>query len=218
MARTPIIQLEGTRYGASHNSFTAIGKTGTIAAGLAANSILCAWQVPVSPPFSSDPGTAFNPFFLERVRLQWTTLTAFTTPVTAGRSLALVPLSELPTGGASGTLVDKQFFGPASSPSVVIATTGALTYAGTIPTDFYAQLPLAGSGTSGANAEKIWSWNANDVSPIALHPTDDGSGNAVPLIVGVMNPVAMDAGGTFELLVEMDGELLPNFFNIPFQF
>src|SRR4051794_31870639 len=95
--------------------------TGTIAAALAANSAVYAMRV--SP---SGAKTAY----VTKVRLRWTTIGAFTTPITAARRLALYRGSGAASSGgtalaamakkASGDAVSK--FDSAQSGDVRVAT------------------------------------------------------------------------------------------------
>ena len=93
--RSEILLLALTTYDTSNACFISTAKSGLIAGAVPARSVLWAWELPASLPSTQR-------MYLERVRIQFTTITAFTVPVTAGRGLALTRLLTMPTGGAGG--------------------------------------------------------------------------------------------------------------------
>ena len=106
-------------------AFSISSITGTVAAALGANSSVFAMRL--------DPGSPLLAF-IERIRLQYTTIVAYTTPVTANRRLAVYRGSGAAASGgtALSTAAQKN---STSSPSecnsaqggdIRISTTGAL--------------------------------------------------------------------------------------------
>lgn len=175
--------------------FGVAATTGTIAAALAANSTVFAMRV--------DPG-ASRRAFIERVRLEFTTLVAYTTPVTAGRRLALygAQLSGTPTGGTAIAtampkhgIADTSEFSAANGGDIRIASTGTLTVAGTVNATPFREMSLAHVGAAGGFREVLWEFSAHESQPIQLDP-----GQAIL----VRNPTAMDAAGTWHLAVAVD--------------
>lgn len=169
--------------------------TGTIAATLAANSSVFAMRL--------DPGSPLLAF-IERIRLQYTTIVAYTTPVTANRRLAIYRGSGAAASGgtALSTAAQKD---STSSPSecnsaqggdIRISTTGALTVTGiTYETQEFATMPLVHVGAAGGYSEVIFEFATTESSPIILQPGQ---------LLAVRNPVAMDAAGTWQLAVRVD--------------
>lgn len=171
-----------------------VGATsGTIAAALAANSTVFAMRL--------DPG-ATRRAFIERVHVEWATIVAFTTAVTAGRRLALyrAQLSSNPTGGTAIAaamskhgISDTSEFSAANGGDMRISSTGTLTIAGTVDAAPFAEMTLTHVGAAGgfASAELV----TPSTQPIQLDP---GQG------IVIRNPVAMDAAGTWQLSVEVE--------------
>ena len=169
--------------------------TGTIAVALAANSSVFAMRL--------DPGSPLLAF-IERIRLRYTTIVAYTTPVTANRRLAVYRGSGAAASGgtALATAAQKD---STSSPSecnsaqggdIRISTTGALTVTGiTCETQEFATMPLVHVGAAGAYSEVIFEFATTESSPIILQPGQ---------LLAVRNPVAMDAAGTWQLAVRVD--------------
>jgi hypothetical protein len=197
--RAEVLQLARSTYGVSNNCGRATGTTGEIAAGLAARSILWAWQLPQTLP-------ANQICWLERLRLQWTCINAFTTAPTAGRSLSLVQLTQLPTGGHAGNTWSKAASGAFGS--CVVATNAALTNGGNVPvaSDVIATLSLAGYGSSGASIDKEFRFTGCETAMYEL---------LAGAVIGITNINAMDPGGSFELVVEADVQQLPSNYPIP---
>lgn len=168
------------------------GHSGTVAAALGANSSVFAMRL--------DPGTT-RVAYIERVRIQFTTIVAFTTPVTAGRRLALFRGSGAATaGGTAAPAVSKDTTNQPSEFLIAqggdsrIASTGALTVTGvTYETDPLATISLAHVGAAGAFTE--WVWDANQHTPIVLQPGQ---------LLALRNPVAMDAAGTWQFSITVD--------------
>jgi hypothetical protein len=179
-------------------AFSVSNVTGTIAAALAANSSLFAMRL--------DAGAGNKDAFIERVRISFTTLVAFTVPLTAGRRLAVYRGSNAGvamSGGTAITTVAKKHslspdseFELAQGGDIRIATTGALTVGGAIfETNEFATMSLVHVGNAGNFMESVFEFNASEGSPIVLEPGQ---------ILAIRNPVAMDAAGTFQVSVRVD--------------
>lgn len=174
--------------------FVIAEQTGTIAAALTANSSVFAMRL--------DPGSALRAF-IDAIELRWTTVVAFTTPVTAGRRLAIYRGSGAAASGgtAIATCAPKSTgfsaseFDAASGGDARIASTGALTVTGiTFEAAPLALMPLVHLGAAGAYAEAEHHFDRSDGGPIQLEPGQ---------LIAVRNPVAMDAAGTWQLGVEV---------------
>ena len=176
--------------------FTVAATTGTIAAALDANSSVFAMRL--------DPGTTKRAF-IERIRLEFTTIVAFTTPVTAGRRLALFRGSGAAASGGtaiaapvpkSSSASGVSEFGTAVGGDVRIASTGALTVTGiTFETNPIDEFSLVHVGAAGAYREAIYEYGSSVCQPIQLDPGQ---------LLAIRNPVAMDAAGTWQLAVNID--------------
>lgn len=176
--------------------FCTAGTTGTIAAALAAGSAVFSMRL--------DAAAGTKRVYVERVRLQWTTLVAFTTPLTAGRRLELwrgTTVSQ-PSGGAALNAMRKS---SVSDPSEVetaqggdlrISTTAALTMTGvTWEAGPMSVMSLSHVGAAGNYAESVFEFHATESAPIILQPEQ---------VLAVRNPVVMDAAGTWQLAVRVD--------------
>lgn len=180
--------------GASH---CVTGVSGTVAAALAANSSVFAMRL--------DPAAgASYKAYIQRIRLQWTTIVAFTTAVTAGRRLALFRgTGAAASGGTSTPPVKKDTsdgnsqFLTAEGGDVRIATTGALTVTGiTFETDPIRTVSLTHVGAAGAFFEQILEFGVSDAGgPLVLNQGE---------LLAIRNPAAMDAAGTWQLGVTVD--------------
>lgn len=185
-----ITKSPGEGYG-----FTSI--TGTIAAALAANSSVFSMRL-------SDATT--KKAYIQKVRVDFTTIVAFTVPITAGRRLAIYRGASLvnPSGGTAiaaanaykATTYAGSKFTAANSGDIRIATTGALTVTGiTYETDPFKMLPLTHVGAAGAFIERVWEFHENESEPLILQPSQS---------LAIRNPVAMDAAGTWQLGVQVE--------------
>lgn len=176
----------------SINNYSVSNVTGVVAAALAANASVFAMRL--------DPGAGAKLAFIERIRCQFTTIVAFTVPVTAGRRLALFRgAGAAATGGtAIATSARKDTSGGVSSEvdvvnggDIRIATTAALGVAGiTFEAEPIAIATLSHIGAAGSHHEWIWEFAASEAAPIILQPGQ---------LLAIRNPIAMDAGGTFQL-------------------
>lgn len=175
--------------------------TGTIAAAAAANAVF--FTLRNSP--TANPASQM--LHIQRIRLMYTTIVAYTTPITAGRRLELIKATAASaafTGGAAVTTATKKVTSSvasqadaASGGDIRIATTGALTAPGTITYDAQpiATFTLSHVGAAGAYAEKVIDLIGVNDQPIEL---------AAGEFLAIRNPAAMDAAGTWQLGVEVD--------------
>lgn len=204
MSRSELLQLARSTSGVSENGVIVTARTGVIAAGAAASSVFWAYQ----PDY---PSTVLDtePCVLERLRLQWTCITAFGTPVTAGRELALCGLEVMPSsGGSNHSVVRKQnIFGEGLGGTTVVSNTAALAI-GTPPdlNRIFGRVSLAGHGASGASLIKEWRWDTGSAQMLQVL-------RASP--VGVICTTAMDAAGTFELVIEAEYQCVPEGWPVP---
>lgn len=183
------IAPRGYGYGAS-------GHSGIVGATLAAGGAVFTVR--------NDASSAKR-VFLERLRLQYITQVAYTTPLSAVRRLHLVRStvsSANPSGGTAIVPVAKNSTHPDSECSTAgggdtrIATTAALTVTGTTwETNVIRTLFLGHVGAAGAHQEAIWEFNSSESAPVILEP-----GQALGLVAGA----AFDAAGTWALSVSAD--------------
>jgi|GEM_PF-2726609 len=170
--------------------------TGTIAAALAANATVYAMR--------SNPGGS-KKVRIHRVRLQWTTLVAFTTPLTAGRRLAVFRgVGAAASGGtALGVTSERDSLSPASQCDTAqggdqrIASTGALTVTGiTFEASPFKVISLAHVGAAGAFFEQVIEFDDDSGGALILNPGE---------VMAIRNgSAAMDAAGTWQLVVNVD--------------
>lgn len=185
MSRSELLSLARSTYTVSGNGVVSVAQSGVIAAAVPARSLLWAWAVPTSLPEF--------PIVIERLRLQYTCITAFTTPVTAGRSLAF---GFIPTLGAAITgnernTVRKTNLSHDTDP--VIANTAPVSADLVATNTLFARMSLAGFGTAGASKDQTWEWTTGSAQMISI---------LAGTLLALTNPVAMDAAGTFEIVVE----------------
>lgn len=168
--------------------------TGSMAAAIAANALVFAMRL--------DPA-ATRPIFIDRIRLQWTTLVAFTTPITAGRRIEIVRGSgNAASGGVATIPANKNSVEAPSEVSLAqggdsrISTTAALTVTGiTLEAPALRVVPLVHLGNAGAYMESIMEFNPSDNAPLVLQPGQ---------LMGIRVGQAMDAAGTWQLGVNVD--------------
>jgi hypothetical protein len=177
----------------SFNTYRTSGATGTIAAAIAANATTFAMRL--------DPAAGTRLAYITEVRLQFTTIVAFTVPITAGRRLGLFRGSGAATSGgtsiATGVLMDSGIgsaseFNVATGGDIRIATTAALTVTGiTYETDPIATMNLVHVGAAGGFSDVTFDFSD---TPLVLQPGQ---------LLGVRNIPAMDAAGTWTLGVNV---------------
>lgn len=181
------------------NGFAVAATTGTVGAALAANSCVFAMRL--------DPSSALNAF-IYRVRVTFTTVVAFTVPITAGRRLEIYRGSgATPSGGTAIALAvpkrasnSNSEFNSSLGGDIRVATTAGLTMTGVVFTGADVSplrvMSLAHVGAAGQFAEVIFEF------------ADGETGQALQLEPGqllcVRNPVAMDAAGTWQAAVQVD--------------
>lgn len=179
----------------SGNHYSIAAKTGTIAAAAAAGAAVFAMRL--------NPGYV-GKLYLDSMKIRWTTIAAFTTPVTQTRSLVLTRGAGAATSGGTSlaTAVKKDTtYGlsqtdVATGGDVRIATTGALTVTGiTWETSNFEEVTLAHVGAAGGYYEHVFEFT-NRAHAIELNP-----GEVIGVRVGAS---AMDAAGTWSLGVKLD--------------
>jgi hypothetical protein len=174
--------------------FSISGATGTIAAALAQNSTIFAMRL--------DPATTKRAY-IERIRIQYTTIVAYTTAVTAGRRLAIFRGSGAAASGATALVPAKKLASSVDSEFTValggdarISTTGALTVTGiTYEADPFRTMSLSHVGAAGAFYDRVFEFGNGEAAPIQLEPGQ---------LLAIRNPVAMDAAGTWQAMVDVD--------------
>jgi len=165
--------------------------TGTIAAALAANSAVFAMRLDPASPSRA---------FIEKLRLQFTTIVSFTVPFAAGRRLGLFRGTGAAASGGTTLAtavpkrsVDVSEFNVAQGGDIRIATTGALVVTGIVfETDPIRLFSLIHVGGSGEHYEYRWE---SVGGPIILEPGQ---------LLAIRNPLVMGADGTWNLDVEAD--------------
>jgi len=176
-------------------NYALAAKTGVIAAGAAAGAAVMAMRL--------DPGYG-GTAYIEYVRIRFVTTVAFTTPITATRSLVITRGSGAAASGGTAILVltKKNTADPASQFDAAeggdarIATTGALTVTGiTWEAVNFAEISLVQVGAAGAFYEAIYEFNSIN-HHIELNP-----GQLLGIRVGSS---AMDAAGTWMIDVNIN--------------
>lgn len=177
------------------SNYAVAAKTGIIGAAAAAGAAVFAMRL--------DPGYS-GKAWIESIRLRWTTIVAFTTPITATRSLVVTRGSGAAAAGgtaiASNTKKNTSYpasqFDVAEGGDTRIATTGALTVNGiTWESTNFGELTLAQAGAAGAFYEAVYEFSVRN-HEIELNP-----GQVLGIRVG---PSAMGAVGTWVLGVEVN--------------
>lgn len=175
-------------------NYTVATKTGTIAAAAAAGAAVYAMRL--------DPGST-KKAWIDSIRLRWTTVVAFTTPVTAGRSIVVTRGSGAASSGgtsiATATKKDSTYgaseFDVALGGDIRIASTGALTVTGiTWESVNIGEVTLSHVGAAGNFYEVVYELSVRN------HPIELQAGEVLGVRVG---SAAMDAAGTWQLGVEV---------------
>lgn len=174
--------------------FGAAGVSGTIAAALAQDSIVFAMLC--GPQASTSVRDRLS-VYLDRLRIAFTTIGAFTTPITAGRRLGIYRASGAvaATGGTALGVAKKDTNAPTSVVTDVrIASTAALTVAGiTREANPIGVLDLTHVGGAGGRQDLIYEMSAAISSEEVIDPGE---------LLVISSPVAMDAAGTWQLSVD----------------
>lgn len=178
----------------SGEHFAYAAKTGTIGAAAAAGAAVFVMRV--------NPGST-KKVYVDSMKLRWTTIVAFTTPITQTRSIVITRgTTAAASGGTSIPIATKKDSNYSASETDTalggdtrIATTGALTVTGIVfETINFAEMTLAHVGTAGAYAEHVYEFTSRD------HPIELNAGELLAVRVG---PSAMDAAGTWSLGIEV---------------
>jgi hypothetical protein len=175
-------------------AFCATGVTGTMAAALAGNSTVFAMRI--------DPGSSVLAY-IERIRIMYTTIVTYTTPITASRRLALFRGSGAATSGGTALVPVQKNTTLATSECLIanggdirISTTGTLTVTGiTYETDPIRTMSLVHVGTAGNYVESLFEFHAGECAPVVLQPGQ---------LLAIRNPAAMDAAGTWQMAINVD--------------
>lgn len=176
-------------------NYVVSAKTGTIAAAATAGSAVFAMRL--------DPAAGAKKAWIDMIKLRWTTVTAFTTPVTATRSIVITRGNgAAASGGTAITTATKKDstygaseFDAAIGGDIRIATTGALTVTGiTWESTNLAEQTLIQVGAAGGYVEAVYEFSNRN------HPVELNAGEVIGVRVG---PSAMDAAGTWVLNVEV---------------
>lgn len=177
------------------SNYVVATKTGVIAAAAAAGATVFAMRL--------DPGST-KKAWIDSIRLRWTTTVAFTTPITATRSIVLTRGAGAATSGgtsiATATKKDSTYgiseFDVASGGDIRVATTGALTVTGiTFETVNLAEAQLVHVGAAGSFYEVVYEFSVRN------HEVELNPGEVLAVRVGGS---AMDAAGTWVLGVEVN--------------
>jgi hypothetical protein len=187
--------LQVTQISGSGPHYALSTKTGTIAAAAAAGATVFAMRL--------SPTAATKKAYIHRIRLRWTTIVAFTTPITQTRSLVVTRGSGAAASGGTAVSTTKKDstytasqFEVANGGSVQVSTTGALTVTGiTFEVSNLAEYSLIQVGAAGAFYEVV------EELQLTAHPIELSAGELLAIRVG---PSAMDAAGTWSLNVQVD--------------
>lgn len=163
--------------------------TGTMATAALANSTFFAMRL--------NPSYALNAY-IQRIRLNFTTIAAFATPITSGRRLTVsratgaaattgtaiaTPAAKLSSVAASG-------FSAASGGDIRYGVTTGLTTTGmTFEAEPFTTMSLAHVGAAGASFEQLVEFSGEN-APFVLEPGQ---------LLVIRNPQLMDLGGTWQL-------------------
>lgn len=182
--------------------FSLTAQTQTIAAALAANSIVFAAGAVAN--VASTPNILRGPLTIAAMRMRFTAIVGSAAALLVGRCLQVFKASNnaqaMPTGGATAAPIAKRTLNTPADNGLIgglarVATTGALTAGtftrGTVP---LATLDLASSGALGAVMAQEWQWQVTG-APVILDPGE---------IVCVSNPAVFDLLLTWQLTVELD--------------
>ncbi len=172
------------------------GMSGTIGAGLAQDSLVLALLCdPVQGNVAANHKLGM---YFDRLAIAFTTIAAFTTPVTAGRRLGVYRATggQPATGGTALAIAKKDAANAPASvcASALIAAAGALGTAGiTREATPIGTMDLTHVGAAGARQDFLFELAAPANAPIAINPGE---------LLVVSNPVTFDAGGTWQLTLK----------------
>ena len=180
----------------SGNHYSVATKTGIIAAAATAGSTVFAMRF--------DPAAGSKKAWINSIKLRWTTVTAFTTPVTATRSIVLTRGNGAAASGGTtitnATKKDSSYgaseFDASLGGDIRVSSTGALTVTGITFDSFnISELPLIHVGAAGGFYEHVYGFSNRN------HPIELSAGELLAVRVGSS---AMDAAGTWVLGVEVE--------------
>lgn len=177
-------------------------QSGIMAAALAANSPVFAMKL------STDADVRAR---IDRLRLMWTTITAFTVPVTAGRRLELIRATGVSADSGGTDIVDigkrfarddvSKFDDSVAGSFVRMATTGTLTLtAPTFESHPMIVMPLSHVGAAGGFLDVEHRFMPTEGNELVVSPGES---------LVLRNPVVMDAAGTWQLTVLADWREVP---------
>jgi len=172
------------------------GVSGTIAAGLAQDALVLALLC--DPAQGNVAANHKLGMYVDRLAIAFTTIAAFTAPVTAGRRLGVYRATgaTAATGGTAIAIAKKDAANAPASvcTSALIAAAGALGAAGITrePTPI-GTMDLTHVGAAGARQDFLFELAAPANSEIVIAPGE---------LLVVSNPVAFDAGGTWQLTLK----------------
>lgn len=177
--------------------------TDIMAAGLAADASIWTLRYPETAVMPGAGPYAGKRLYVQRILVQFNTLTGFVTAITAGRRIHLVRgaptagTAANPTGGAAFTMVRKRSDTSDENLGVGrIATTAALTTTGlTFETPKIRRLNLSQAGIGGAAVSVEWRFDGVVADPIYLLPGE---------LLAIQANATFDATGTFEMAVDCD--------------
>jgi hypothetical protein len=180
----------------SGTHYAIAAKSGTIAAAAAAGAAVFAMRL--------DPAAGAKRAWIDSIRLRWTTIVAFTTPITATRSIVITRGNgaaasggtAIPAATKKDTTYGASEFDSALGGDMRVSTTGALTVTGiTFETVNFGEMTLIQAGTAGSYYETVYELSVRN------HPIELSAGELLAVRVG---PSAMDAAGTWVLGVEVN--------------
>lgn len=177
--------------------YRVVGISGTIGAALAQDSILFQMRAILD---AANVAPIHGPLQIDSVYLAFTCIVPFTVPLTAGRQLGLYKATgAIPATGTVLTPVanrSKDAGVDSGVEAAKIAIAGAQTPGAAYARSAnpFALVDLTAFGTAGARVEKHWSFLDRDAAPEILEPGDS---------LVLSNPVAMDAAGTFQFMLEV---------------
>lgn len=183
------------------NPYTLLAQTGTMAAALAANSVVFAMQAAADAAATPNlPKRAT--LVIDALRLTYTAIVASASVVVAGRQLNVyrtAPPQTHPTGGTAVTPLPKNTLDVGSDTGLAVAaqvaTTGALTITGfTRGTAILGVLDLSTAAAVGSKVEKFWEF-AGTAGALELAPGE---------FLSISNPAAFDLLLTWQLIIELD--------------
>lgn len=174
--------------------------TGIVAAG--ADGTIWTLRYPETAVLPAKSRQNSKRLYVQRIHVQYVTLTAFTTPVTAGRAFRLVrgapaPTAADPSGGAAYTMVRKRSDATGETLGVGrVSTTAVLTTTGlTFESAPMQRMLVVQAGASGASYDEAWRFDGQEADPLYLLPGE---------LVAIQTDSAFDAAGTFQFQVDVD--------------